>query len=217
MWFSQPYEIQANVPLDLLRHESKGPDIPMALLTLVRLKCTSSDNISGILPVSAIGRPPFDHTEGWVHTRVAIGRFWLRWVGQDAGRCPAILLYIPVEQFCGHFRNLIRNLIHICGHILNSNCRKLKISMASCKCKDDFQHGLSIHFSKILRVNDSTLQKRLFRYNSTFKSSSWVHLQALSKRGRRRKGEGDKGNEKGGGRRVEAKDTLSSFKKIPFI
>ena len=159
------------MPLDVLRNECKGPDIPMALLILVRLKCTSSDNISSILPVSAIGRPPFDHTEGWVHTTGAIWRFWLRWVGQDAGRCPVTLLYILVEQFCGHFRNLI----HICGHILNSNCRKLKISMASYKCKDDFQHGRSIHFSKILRVNDSTLQKRLF-YSKVSVELNWPKL-----------------------------------------
>ena len=63
-------------------------------------------------------------------------------IGGKAGRSPVLVLYILLGQFYSHFRNLI----HICGQILNSNCRKCNISAAFYRYKDDFQHGLTIHF-----------------------------------------------------------------------
>lgn len=112
---------------------------------------------------------------------------------KQAASCTSILLYILVVQFYGDFRNLM----YIFGHILNSNHTKVKISMASFKYKDYFSRGVSIHFAKILRLNVSIFQNRLFRYKSTFQQESSSVSHSTKKGGGEERG-------RGGGRRRQA-------------
>lgn len=70
--------------------------------------------------------------------------------------------------------------------------------MASSNYKDYFSRGISTHFVKILRLNVSILQNRLFRYKSAFQQelSSVSHSTKKGRRG----DEGEGGGEGEGGR-----------------
>lgn len=112
---------------------------------------------------------------------------------KQAASCTSILLCVLVVQFYGDFRNLT----YIFGHILNSNHTKVKISMASYKYKDYFSCGISIHFAKILRLNVSIFQNRLFRYKSTFQQES-SSVSHSTKKGEEKRGDEGEGEGEGG-------------------